>query len=164
MLVILYLEQSPDLQESKRRVSVRTFLDTGLMRNQGAIPPNRLIFFGVWGSLRPVYPPNVLTSCFFFWGETAGWSRLERASSEHLCGTLSRMQAPGYCIATIATLLSSLITTLHCTVLVCSYAQLATPRVMWKVGVSAEELRNGPDHSALTMSGMVMIADWCGRT
>lgn len=158
MLVILYLEQSPDLQESKRRVSERTLLDTGLMRNQGAI------FFGVWGSPRPVYPPNVLTSCFFFWGETAGWSRPERASSEHLCGTLSRMQAPGYCIATIATLLSSLITALHCTVLVCSYSQLATPRVMWKVGVSAEELRNGPDHSALTVSGMVMIADWCRRT
>lgn len=64
--------------------------------------------------LRPAYPPNVLTYCFFFWGETAGWSRLERASSEHLCGTLSRMQAPGHCIATVVTLLSSLNTTLHC--------------------------------------------------
>ena len=140
VLVILHLEQLLDLQESKRRVSERAFLDTSLRRNQGAIPPNRLIFFGVWGSLRPVYPPNVLTYCFFFWGETAGWSHLELASSELLCETLSRMRAPGYCIATIATLLSSLFTTLHCTILVCFYSQLDTPRVIWKVGVSAEEL------------------------
>lgn len=69
------------------------------------------------------------------------------------------MQASGYCIATVATLLSSLITPLHCTILICSYSQLDTARVMWKVGVSAEELRNRPDHSALTASGMVLVAD-----
>lgn len=68
------------------------------------------------------------------------------------------MQASGYFIATVATLLPSLITTLRCAILVCSYSQLDTPRVLCKVGVSAEELRNCPDHSALTVSGMVLVA------